>query len=107
MSKINRKFKELGTNVVFYEPIDFIHPESIVLKNNIVISAFTCFAGGLGLYVGNYIHISAYSCITGGGYCILEDFVGLSAGCRIITGSEDISGDGLTNPTILNDFSSF
>ena len=54
--------------------------------------------------IGNFIHISSYSSIVGGGVCILEDFVGLSAGVRVITGSELIKGEGLTNPTIPHKF---
>lgn len=106
---MNRKwnFMEIGENVLIYEPVTIIHPELISLKNNIIISEYSFLAGGLGLYIGKFIHISAHSCISGGGYCILEDFVGLSAGCRIITGTEDISGTGLTNPTIPSKYRSF
>lgn len=93
-------FKEIGKNVTIYEPVTFINSEQILLKNNIVISEYSYLAAGLGLYIGNFIHISAHSIISGGGYCLLEDFVGLSAGVRLITGSEDIMGKGLTNPTI-------
>jgi galactoside O-acetyltransferase len=34
----------------------------------------------------------------------MEDFSGLSAGCRIITGSDDFSGRAMTNPTIPPEF---
>jgi len=30
----------------------------------------------------------------------MGDFSGLSAGCRIVTGSDDFLGGGLTNPTV-------
>lgn len=101
------KFKQAGKSIVIYEPVEIIHPDAITLHNHVEISAFVYLAAGLGLYIGNFIHLSAYSCISGGGYCVLEDFVGLSAGCRIITGTEDISGQGLTNPTIPREFRSF
>ncbi|MGA0333511.1 MAG: acyltransferase, partial [Kiritimatiellia bacterium] len=35
---------------------------------------------------------------------IMEDFSGLSAGCRLITGSDDFTGPWLTNPTIPAEF---
>jgi len=101
------QFKEKGANVIIYEPVAIIKPSNIILKNNILISEFTYLSGGLGLVIGNYIHISPHSIISGGGYCILEDFTGLSAGVRIITGSEDISGKALTNPTIPIEFRSY
>ena len=34
----------------------------------------------------------------------MEDFSGLSAGCRIITGSDDFSGNSLTNLTIHKEY---
>ena len=102
-----KEFKEIGKNVTIHEPVTIIKPGSIVLKNNIIISEYAYLAGGLGLHIGNFIHISSQSIISGGGYCVLEDFVGLSAGVRIISGSEDINGDGLTNPTIPDEFRSY
>ena len=103
----SRNFKEIGENVTIYVPVTIIQPERVVLKNNLIISEYCYLAAGCGLYIGNYIHIAAHSTISGGGYCILEDFVGISAGVRIITGSEDIAGSGLTNSTIPQEFRSF
>ena len=106
MNKNELKFMEKGKNITIYNPTTLLNPERVVLKNNILISEYCHLAGGLGLYIGNFIHISTQSSISGGGYCILEDFVGFSAGARVITGSEDISGKGLTNPTIPEEFRS-
>lgn len=97
-------FREVGNNVTIYDPVVFINPEKISLKNNVIISEFAYLAAGLGLYVGNFIHIAAHSCISGGGYCVLEDFVGICAGTRIITGTDDISGNGIPTPTIPNKY---
>jgi len=103
----NYNFNECGENVTIYDPTTIINPELISLKNNIIISEYCFISGGLGTYIGNFIHISTYTCISGGGYCVLEDFVGLSAGCRIITGSEKVAGEGLTNPTIPKKYRAF
>lgn len=99
-------FQEIGENVTIYSPVTLIQPEKMVLKNHILISEYAYLAAGLGLYIGNFIHISAQSIISGGGSCFLDDFVGLSAGVRIITGSDDLTGRGLTNPTIPAEFRS-
>jgi len=100
----NLKFAEMGTNVKIYPYVVFINENNIHLKSNIIISEFACIHGGIKSLIGNFIHISSYSSIAGGGVCVLEDFVGLSAGVRIITGSEMIKGEGLTNPTIPQKF---
>jgi galactoside O-acetyltransferase len=46
------------------------------------------------------------SSISGGGQCFIDDFVGVGAGVRLITGTEEIDGEGLTNPTIPSTFRS-
>jgi len=94
------KFARIGKNVDIYQPVSFIKPEKIFLGNNIIISEFAYINGGLGTYVGNHVHIAAQSCISGGGYCIIEDFAGISAGAKLITGSAQFNGEGLTSPTV-------
>lgn len=98
-------FKEIGNNVTIYQPISIIEPENMVLKSHIILSEFSYLAAGKGLFIGNYIHISTNCSILGGGYCIINDFVGICAGSRIITGSEDIMGNGITGgPTVPNEY---
>jgi galactoside O-acetyltransferase len=97
-------FNRMGSNIKIYDPVTFISTDLITLNNNIIISEFTFINAGLGLFIGNYIHISPFTSISGGGYCVMEDFVGLSAGVRLITGSDDYSGKALTNPTIPSNF---
>jgi acetyltransferase-like isoleucine patch superfamily enzyme len=102
---MNMSFKEIGVEVKIYQPISLIQPENMVLKNHIILSEFSYFASGLGLFIGNYIHISTHCSILGGGYCIINDFSGICAGSRIITGSEDINGGGITGgPTVPREF---
>jgi acetyltransferase-like isoleucine patch superfamily enzyme len=68
------------------------------------IDDFVFLNPGLGLTIGRYVHISSFVSVIGGGTCILEDFSGLSAGCRIVTASDDFHGGYLTNPTIPPEF---
>lgn len=64
------------------------------------IDDFVFINSGLCLAIGRYVHISSFSSIIGGGKFIMGDFSGLSAGCRIITGSDDFTEGYLTNPTV-------
>lgn len=59
---------------------------------------------GLRCEVGRNVHISSFCSIIGGGELRLDDFSGLSAGCRIVTGSDDFTGPWLTNPTVPAEF---
>ena len=47
---------------------------------------------------------SSFCSVIGGGSFEVGDFSGLSAGCRVITGSDDFTGPFLTNPTIPSMF---
>lgn len=68
------------------------------------VDDFAFLNAGLRLSIGRFVHISSFVSIVGGGECELMDFSGLSAGCRIITGSDDFAGGFLTNPTVSQDF---
>jgi galactoside O-acetyltransferase len=97
-------FAEKGNDVSLYPYVVFVNPANIHIKNHVIISEFCWLHGGLKTIIGNFIHISYFSSIAGGGLCIFEDFVGLSAAVRIITGSELIHGEGLTNPAVPREY---
>jgi acetyltransferase-like isoleucine patch superfamily enzyme len=93
-------FASFGKAVTLHPQCAFISSERIRMASHIIVSEFTWIHGGLTTVIGNFIHLANHTSIGGGGVCLLEDFVGLSAGARVITGSELLEGQGLTNPTI-------
>jgi acetyltransferase-like isoleucine patch superfamily enzyme len=90
----------VGQAVTLHPHCVFIASERIRLGSHVIVSEFTCIHGGRGTVIGSFVHVASHGSIAGGGACILEDFVGLSTGVRLITGSEMVKGEGLTNPTI-------
>jgi galactoside O-acetyltransferase len=56
------------------------------------------------MVLGNHVHIASHASITGGGRVLIADFCGISSGARLISGSDDFIGDGLTGPTIPAEF---
>lgn len=101
------KFKEIGDNVEIFQPISIIDESKFTIKNNVRLSEFTLISGGEGVYIGNYVHIANHVSIAGGGIFVVEDFVGVCAGVRIITGSDDVTGNGIPSPMVSNEFRSF
>lgn len=87
-----------------FETTVFINKKNISIGDNSHIDDFVFFNGGINSKIGKNVHISAFTSIIGGGEFIIEDFSGLSAGCRIITGSDDFSGKSLTNLTIPKEY---
>jgi galactoside O-acetyltransferase len=93
-------FASLGTAVTLHPHSVFVVPERIHLASHVMISELGWIHGGRATVVGNFVHLANHVSIGGGGLCLLEDFVGLSAGVRLVTGTELLDGQGLTNPTI-------
>ncbi|HRE46502.1 MAG TPA: acyltransferase [Aggregatilineales bacterium] len=87
------KFKALGANVVIYEWARIIKEEVITIGEGTQIDDFAFIYGGQGIVIGRYNHICSFTTIIGGGEFISEDYVGVSAGCRIVTGTQHY-GDG-------------
>nr|WP_256379650.1 acyltransferase [Ancylobacter sp. FA202] len=83
-----------------YETAKIIRRENLYIGSNSQIDDFTFINAGSRTEIGRFVHIAAFSSVIGGGELVIEDFAGLSAGCRIITGSDDFAGHALTNPTV-------
>jgi len=41
--------------------------------------------------IGRFVHIASFVSITGGGQFSIDDFSGFSAGCRVITGTDEVA----------------
>ncbi len=94
-------FKFVGENVQIAKNCTIIGLENISLGDNIRIDGGVTLACASGyLKIGSYVHIGGGCHITCAGGVELSDFSGLSQGVRIYSGSDDYSGNSLTNPTV-------
>ena len=50
--------------------------------------------------IGRFVHIASFVSVIGGGKLYMGDFSALSAGCRVITGTDDFAGGFLAGPTV-------
>ena len=101
---VKYKFKKIGKNVQLGKNIYFRYPEKIEIGDNVIIDDFSYFSTSL--VIEDYVHISPFCSVIGGikSKLVMREFSGLSAGCRIICGSDDYSGIGLTNPTVTKKY---
>ena len=97
-------FKYCADTAKLYPNIVFINKENIIINELSQIDDFVFFNGGIGSSIGRNVHISSFVSIVGGGELEIGDFAGLSAGCRIVTGTDDFEGNSLTNPTVSREF---
>lgn len=91
---------ELGIDVRIADQAIITKPESVIIGNHVAIDPFVFISTAL--EIGDYVHIASFCSIVGGkeSKLIMKDFSGLSAGCRIVCGSDDYKGEGLTNPPV-------
>jgi galactoside O-acetyltransferase len=90
----------MGKDVKIWPLARVVAPEEIIWGDHVMVDDFVFIGAHSKLIIGNYVHIASHTSITGGGECILADFCGLSSGVRIITGTDDFLGGGLTNPCV-------
>lgn len=93
-------FASVGENVLIRNTVRIVHPERIHIGSHVMIDDFVFLGGHEELVIGNHVHIGVHSALIGGGRCYLSDFSGLSIGVKVMCGSDDFLGGGLTNPTI-------
>ncbi len=83
-----------------FEYTKIIGVENIEFGRNIIIDDFVLIHAKKKIRIGNHVHIACFTSITGGEELAMDDFSGISQGCRILTGSEDLLDWGFGNPTI-------
>lgn len=83
-----RAIKLLGENVKIFEMAKLVAPERITIGDGSQIDDFCFMYAGKGINIGRYNHICSFVTIIGGGEFVSEDYVGISAGCRIVTGTQ-------------------
>lgn len=94
----------LAKSVKIFEHSKLLNENNISISDYSQIDDFVFLNGGSKTCIGRFVHIATFSSIMGGGEFFMGDFSGLSAGCRIITGTDDFSGGFLTNSTVPEEF---
>lgn len=98
--ELRRHLRVCGAGVKVYRGCRILPPGLVSLGEGTQIDeGVMIFAGG-GVEIGRRVHLAFGSSISGGGTCRIGDFAGIGAGTRLITGSDNPDGSGLTNPTI-------
>lgn len=87
-------------NYKIYDTAKIINRCNLTIGIHSQIDDFVFLNAGQETKIGQFVHIASFCSIIGGGKFYMDDFSGLSAGCRIVTGSDDFLGGGLTNPTV-------
>jgi acetyltransferase-like isoleucine patch superfamily enzyme len=93
-------FESRGEDVTIYELVRILGPERITVGSHVIVDDFVFIDGRGGVEIGSHVHIASFVSVVGGGPATLGDFAGLATGTRLITGTDEFDGSGLTGPTI-------
>lgn len=91
-------------NPKIFELAKIINRDNLSIGLYSQIDDYVFLNAGIGSVLGRFVHIASFTSVIGGGKFSMGDFSGLSAGCRIITASDDFSGEALTNPTVPSNY---
>ena len=99
-SVLRGSLRRCGRGVRVFQGCRLVSPEAIELGDFTQVDEGVLLFAGEGIVLGRHVHLAAASTISGGGRCVIGDFAGIGVGVRLVTGTEVVDGNGLTNPTI-------
>ena len=99
-------FAACGEVVTIYEIVRILDPERISIGSHVIVDDFVFLDGSGGLSIGSHVHIATHASIIGGGPVAVGDFSGLSAGSRLVSGSDAMDGSALIGPTVPDELRS-
>lgn len=93
-------FAHVGKDVKVFRRSVLVNPANIYLGDGCQIDDFVHIIASQPVRIGRRVHVACFSSMAGGGQIDIGDYAGLSAGCRLISGTEDFMGGGMTNPCV-------
>ncbi|MDA3967445.1 MULTISPECIES: acyltransferase [Helicobacter] len=95
-------FRHLGQNVEIDTRTTIDNPQNISLGDFVKIGSFVILGGDI--KIASYVHIGSFTSLYGGYGIEIGSFVAISNYVRLISHSDDYSGDSLTAPFVPDEF---
>lgn len=100
-------FGGVGRNVRLDRSTIIVNPAGVHIGDHVRIDAFCLISAfGARVSIGRHVHMAAGVYIFGGGGVMIDDFAGVSARTIIYSTNDDYSGEHMTGPTLLPEFTS-
>lgn len=97
------KFASIGENVLIKKNVSLYFTENISIGNNVRIDDNVIIVASnknAPVTIGNYVHIASNCYLAGSDGIELMDFTTLATCVQIFSGSDDYSGEKMTNPMV-------
>lgn len=94
-----QSFKRIGKGVKISEHAIIYGAENVEIGDNVRIDAHTIILASAGsLRIGSHVHIAVQCLLSCNGGVVLGDFTDISMGAKLISASDDASGEYLVGP---------
>jgi acetyltransferase-like isoleucine patch superfamily enzyme len=93
-------FASLGENVLIKKTCGLFFTQNMRIGSHVRIDDFTIIVASGSCSIGSYVHIASHCYLAASHGIEMADFSGLAPGVKIFSGSDDYSGEKLTNPMV-------
>lgn len=98
-------FARIGTDVRISKKASIYNPGRISIGSHVRIDDFCVLsAGDGGIEIGDYVHVAVFCLLIGAGKITVREFSNFSSRVSIYSSNDDYSGQHLTNPMVLGQF---
>ncbi|MDC7681743.1 acyltransferase [Asticcacaulis sp. BYS171W] len=98
------QFGCIGDEVLIHKTCIIVDTRKIFLGNRVRIDANCLLSVGSSLLIGNNVHLAAQTIVSGHADITIEEYAGCSFGVKILSSSDDFSGNYMTNPTVRSEY---
>lgn len=99
-----KKFKSVGREVLVSDQATIFGAENVEIGDNVRIDAGCIILASKGrVKIGSHVHIAVQVLLAAGGGIVLKDHTSISFGSKLISSSDDFSGEHLAGPAYPED----
>lgn len=93
-------FKSLGENVLIKRSCGLFFTENMEIGSHVRIDDFSILVASGYLKIGSYVHIASHCYLAASHGIEIENFCTFAPGVKIFSGSDDYTGEKMTNPMV-------
>lgn len=97
-------FASLGEDVLIKRSCGLFFTQNLHIGSHLRIDDFTIIVASGECRIGSYVHLASYCYIAASHGITISDFCTMAPGVKVFSGSDDYTGEKLTNPTVGREY---